>query len=270
MPRIRTVHTDALRRNCLYCLAAEGPFGSEEHVIPRSLGPDTERFVIPPGGVCDPCNNWLGGQVDTPFVDRFDMRLTRALEGLRGRRGALPDLIEGREVVAKLDLDLDGAKVTMYASKVEETADGGLDIEIRPKVRDPPDVVARTIRALWKIALGCIYLTNRGEALDPRWDHLRRGVLGYPFAGYLLQRPFTAGITRRLDVNVNVADPESPIAMTFVLGGVALAVPIGLGATVARADVVRAGWEVRASDSVAPTTLRFRLEPDPHADEGSP
>lgn len=151
---------DAPKRKCLYCLAAAGPFASEEHVIPRTFGPDTERFVIPPGGVCDPCNNWLGPQVDAPFADRFDMRLTRRLEGLRSRRGALPETIEGRNPTARLDLDLDGAKVTLFASSVTETPDGGLDIEIQPRVRDPSDVISRTIRALWKIALARQHLAR--------------------------------------------------------------------------------------------------------------
>src|SRR5437879_5899500 len=102
LARRRTVHVNAPVRGCLFCLGVDGPFTSAEHVIPRSLGPRTEDYVIPPGGVCDPCNNWLGAQVDAPFVDRFDIRLTRGLEKLRGRKGALPDVIDGRDATAKL------------------------------------------------------------------------------------------------------------------------------------------------------------------------
>jgi hypothetical protein len=158
-------------------------------------------------------------------------------------------------------LELEGAKVTLYARRVEETADGGLDIDLQPTVRDPPDVVARTIRALWKMALGIIWLADRERALAPEWDHLRRGVLGYRFSGYLLQRPFTARITRRLAVNVNLRAPETATAMTFTMGGVALALPIAPGAQVRRDEVVRAGWDVYTSDSVAPASIQLRLEP---------
>jgi HNH endonuclease len=72
------------QRGCLYCLDRSGPFRSKEHVIPRRLGPDADRFVLPAGVVCDPCNAFLGSQIDGPFVDRFDMRLTRRLEGPPG------------------------------------------------------------------------------------------------------------------------------------------------------------------------------------------
>jgi hypothetical protein len=144
-PKRRTVHTEVAERRCLYCLSGDGPFISEEHVIPRSLGSETERFVIPPGGVCDPCNHWLGAQVDAPFVDRFDMRMTRALHEMRGRKGVIPKVIESQSPTARFDVDIDGAKVTFYASVVTHMADGTLEIEIQPKIQDPPDVVARTI-----------------------------------------------------------------------------------------------------------------------------
>jgi len=259
--RRRIVHVDASGRGCLFCLSSVGAFTSEEHVIPRSLGPATDDYVIPPGGVCDECNNWLGGQVDAPFVDRFDIRLTRGLEQLRGRKGTLPDIIDGRNAMAKLEVEIEGAKVTLYAAKAEETSDGGLHIELQPTVRDPPDVTARTIRALWKIALGIMWLADRERALSREWDHLRCGILGYRFSGYLLQWPFTALITRRMDVNLSLETPESPTAMSFALGGVALAVPIANGARIARDDVTAAGWEVHTTDASAPQSVHVRLDP---------
>ncbi len=230
-------------------------------MIPRNLGPDTQRFTIPPGVVCDDCDSWLGRQVDAPFADRFDMKLTRGLEGLAGRAGAPPLTIDGRDAIARLDLEIEGAKVTIYAARAHETADGGLDIEIRPRHRDPDDIVARTFRALWKIALGCAWLSDRDASLDPRWDYMREVILGAPFRGYLLQAPFTAQVTRRLDVNVNFTTPAQPSAMTFVMGGVTLSVPLAPGAKVDPADAHAAGWEVHPTEAAAPDVLHFRLEP---------
>lgn len=90
---------------------------------------------------------------------------------------------------------------------------------------------------------------------------MRCGVLGYSFSGYLLQRPFTAMRTRRIDVHVNAETPKSPVAMLFAVGGVVLAAPLAQGATVAHADVVAAGWDVYSSDAVAPNVVHLRLEP---------
>jgi hypothetical protein len=265
----RAVATDLPvgERGCLFCLKSDGPFTSEEHVIPRSLGPDTDRFVIPPGVVCDPCNNWLGRQVDGPFVDRFDIKLTRGLERLAGRTGTPPIKIDGRDPVARLDLEIEGAKVEIYAARADETPNGGLDIEVKPVQRDPADVAARTIRSLWKIALGCLWLGRRSEALQPEWDPIRQAVLGTPFKGWLLQAPFTARVTRRLDVRVNFDEPTSPLAMIFVLGGVALAVPLAGGATLEQAEWKARGWDVHRTGVAAPDTVHLRLEPSP-ADPG--
>lgn len=249
------------QRRCLYCLGADGPFASQEHIIPRSLGPDADRYVLPPGVVCDPCNTFLGQQVDAPFVDRFDMRLTRRLEDLRGRRGELPETIEGRDVTVRLNVDLDGATAVLLAARADETEHGGLDIEIRPLERDPADIVARTIRALWKIALGAAYLAHGREALEPRWDHLRHAVLGGPFKGCLLQRPFLVMVTRRLDVRVNLDEPENPRAANFELGGVALAAPLAEGATLRGADARRGGWDVCTTEDKQPEAVLLRLDP---------
>jgi len=189
------------------------------------------------------------------------MKLTRGLEGRRGRVGRPPLVIEGRDVTAKLDVEIDGAAVTLYAARVTEIGDGGLDIEIRPLARDPSDIVARTIRALWKIALGSAWLRYGKEALDHRWDHLRHAVLGAPFRGFLLQAPFTATVTRQLRVEISLDKPSDPFAATFVMGGVALAAPLASGARVTRAEAERIGWRVHTTEGSAPSAVHLRLTP---------
>ena len=230
-------------------------------MIPRSLGPETDEFVIRPGVVCDYCNPWLGHQVDGPFANRFDIKLTRGLERLRGRRG-VPATIEGRDATRRLTLNLAGGTVVVDAFRAEKNEDGVLEIEVRPQHPDPADVVARTIRALWKIALGCAWLKGGDEALDPRLDHLRHAVLGAPFKGYLLQQPFTAMVTRRLHVEMSFRDPADPLAMRFLMGGVEFAVPLAPGVRFEKGEARRAGWEVHTTEAPAPSALHFRLEPD--------
>jgi hypothetical protein len=90
---------------------------------------------------------------------------------------------------------------------------------------------------------------------------MRQVILGAPFKGYLLQAPFAAQVTRRLDVNIDFRTPSDPLAMTFVMGGVALAVPLAPGAKISPAEARDAGWEARSTGSVAPKLLHLRLEP---------
>lgn len=253
-------HLPPGKRGCLFCLLTSGPFTAAEHAVPRNFGPDTDRFVLPPGVVCDRCNHWLGRQVDGPFADRFDMKVSRALEELSGRVGAPPVEIKGRDVTSRLDVESEGRKVTLFASRVERSPEGHVDIEVRPVQRSPHDILARTLRALWKITLGCPWLARGDESLDPRWDHLRRVVLGAPMRGYVLQQPFSFMVTRRLAIEIDANDPTDPCAIIFALGGVVLAAPIAPGRKVSIDEVRAQGWEIWRTDRPASDVVHLRLE----------
>lgn len=61
---------------------------SEEHIVPESLG-NTEH-ILPPGWVCDSCNNYIAREVEAPFLNswygcnsRFEMRV-------QSKRGRIP------------------------------------------------------------------------------------------------------------------------------------------------------------------------------------
>ena len=251
-------------RRCLYCLGSDGPFKGREHTIPRRLGEGTDQYVLEPGAVCDPCNHFVGQQVDAPFTDRFDMRITRGLEGLRDRHNQTLKIIDGHKPTSRLDVRFeDGATVSIFAAKVTDTPDGGFEAEIHPKQPDPPDIVARTIRALWKIALGVMWLGyGPQEALDPRWDHLRTAVLGAPFKGYLLQAPFQVMVTRHLHVDLTLEHAERPDAMVFSMGGVALALPLLPGQfEKTPAQLQACGWQALRTSVPPDPVVRLSLEP---------
>lgn len=61
---------------------------SEEHIVPESLG-NTEH-ILPPGWVCDSCNNYIAREVEAPFLNswygcnsQFEMRV-------QSKRGRIP------------------------------------------------------------------------------------------------------------------------------------------------------------------------------------
>jgi hypothetical protein len=217
--RSRTVLLGAAERGCLYGLSSEGPFTGEEHAIPAAFGSNTVAYVLECGAVCDPCNHFLGRQVDSAFTGRFDIRLTRALEGARGRGGII-HIVEGRPPhSAIIDVNLGEGSVRMHAAKVQDDENGTF-FEIRPKDREPTDIVSRSARALWKMALAAIWREDPARALDPQWDPIRCAVLGHLFSGYLLSRQFMAIRTGRLDLAVDIEHPQRPLAVHFRYGGV--------------------------------------------------
>lgn len=259
--RYRIVDLTTPTRGCLFCLSPDGRFEGEEHAIPAAFGHSNNPIAIPPGAVCDDCNHFLGRQIDSAFVDRFDIRLTRALEGARGRGGVI-SMIEGRPPhTALLDVQVGDGTVQIHAAKVEEDGEGVI-FDIRPKNREPQDIVSRSIRALWKMALGVIWLRDPGQAMSSQWDPVRCAILGYRFSGYLLARPFVAIRTGRLDLAVVPRQPQSPLAVHFRYGGVELAVPLLPGASLQRSEIDAAGWEVQRTDQRPPAVIRLQLDPE--------
>jgi hypothetical protein len=55
---------------CIWCLEEppSATFKSESHVLPKCLG-NIDKQVLPPGIVCDKCNNYFGTSLEPEFID---------------------------------------------------------------------------------------------------------------------------------------------------------------------------------------------------------
>jgi hypothetical protein len=173
--RRREVHTrlPVGERGCLYCLTKDASFLKKEHVVQRAFGKAADRFILRPGAVCDPCNEFLGRHVDSQFTRRYDITLIRGLEGWAGRGGPITE-IEGREPTVRLDVEVKpGVRVAMFANEFKHLSGGGFRARVEPKHPEPS--VAVSVRGLWKIATGVMYGgLGPGAALDPRWTRFER------------------------------------------------------------------------------------------------
>jgi hypothetical protein len=61
---------------------------SIEHIIPESLG--NVDHTLPPGVVCDDCNNYFGREVEKPFLECLPISHLRFEQGLPNKRGRVP------------------------------------------------------------------------------------------------------------------------------------------------------------------------------------
>lgn len=73
---------------CLFCKQASGDSKSREHVIPQSLG--NKSLVLPPGVVCDGCNNYFARKVERPVLESQELHYLRFEQSVRNKRGHLP------------------------------------------------------------------------------------------------------------------------------------------------------------------------------------
>lgn len=75
---------------CLFCRHDSSQSRSVEHVLPESLGNTTA--VLPPGVVCDNCNNYFARKVEGPLLGSDPLRALRHFENVPNKRGRIPSL----------------------------------------------------------------------------------------------------------------------------------------------------------------------------------
>jgi hypothetical protein len=158
-------------RVCPYCLGPE-PAGGEEHVLSVALG--NWFWVIPPGVVCDRCNNTVLSVLDTRLQQHPLIAMLRVLAGVAGRRGQPPvagasNLRLRRDETGKLHIEADSQR---HVTQGSET------VELTPNWQNfGPPQRRTTARALLKLGLGTLWL-GRGpdETGDARYDHVRDAI----------------------------------------------------------------------------------------------
>jgi HNH endonuclease len=75
---------------CLFCKEPSDNSRSVEHVLPESLGNTTA--TLPPGVVCDTCNNYFARKVEAPFLNSEDISSFRFHQAIPNKRGRIPSL----------------------------------------------------------------------------------------------------------------------------------------------------------------------------------
>lgn len=186
---------------CLFCGNENGRFESEEHTIPKSLGNDLAsglvetEIVIPPGEICDKCNEQRLSRVDNALIEWGPISVFRSLALIKNRKGALIDATVGT------DWDIHLNVVDRRLFQMNATAD--------TSTGSRRDDVAR---ALCKIAVETRWLTDPDDARSRRWDELAAAAIGGPLPpslsmGLLRGRIEHADLTPACTVQVG-PDPE--------------------------------------------------------------
>lgn len=162
---------------CIYCLSSEGTFGSEEHIVPESLGND--EFVLPRGLVCDACNNGVLAGLDNALLRFEPIALSQVIYVPYTKGGRLPSANFQNLSLTKTgprQLRLQAKDRTGDMKEVEELDDGLVrwKLEMRGRRFDP-----RLLgRAFCKMALGFVALEEGVEvACSARYDAARRFIL---------------------------------------------------------------------------------------------
>lgn len=194
--------------DCIFCKSDSRESRSIEHVIPESLG-NTEH-TLPPGVVCDKCNNYFACKVEGPLLADPYFRYLCFRTAIISKKGRAPRVrgihMQSRiEVELSRDLDGSGVGVGVAFEKDErrwiESVRGSTTGKLIIPTPTAPD--QRLVsRFLAKVALECLALRlvdiEGGIeeivtkcALDPIRDYARKGStkLTWPFHTRVLHPP---------------------------------------------------------------------------------
>jgi len=168
--------------SCLYCRGA-GPFNTNDHVVPESLGNDD---LILKGCVCDACQSYFGREVEQYVLSKTPIAVCRVLLGIQTKKGRLPTVDVSQPKQAKgrhpdehwLHDDIGFSAHT----------DGSTSVDINEDfiVRDlldgtkqqfnlvlTPKKLSMLGRFLGKIGLGLLAISEPQRAYDRKFDRIR-------------------------------------------------------------------------------------------------
>lgn len=177
-------------RRCLFCLGSEGPFASCEHIFPETVG-NTGQAMLPPGVICDHCNNGPLASIDSVLCEYLPIAMRRATLGIPNKKGAAATVrfAEGRieplsaESAARGDTHgvrlIDQSPRRPIAHRFEQHDDHlAFKVSGRGGRRLTEKYFAELSRAVLKIAFEYAFLDHGDELFAARFDHVRDVVLG--------------------------------------------------------------------------------------------
>jgi hypothetical protein len=177
---------------CVFCKSSSDASVSKEHIIPESLG--NVDHVLPPGWVCDGCNNYISLKIEKPFLESQYGKLSRASRGVPSKRGRIPPWI-GLHPRSRTKIEMlydkklgwcvgaaEGEDETRWVQSIKNTPNGeqGSLWMSTPELPDADYTTARFIAKIGFEALVSRCLEIQGwndEIVDnPSFDELRRYV----------------------------------------------------------------------------------------------
>lgn len=178
---------------CIFCKQASDNSGSREHIIPESLGNST--LILPPGIVCDRCNNYFARKVEAPFLAHPTVKALRFFQSVPNKRGKLPPIwglaLPDIPVEVMRDVRSGAMALNVQANDLPRFFSRPISKLVVPLSHGPPPSLVVS-RFMAKVALemmasrlaeyseGLAYLVDEHQ-LDPLRDHARRSkVEGWP------------------------------------------------------------------------------------------
>lgn len=170
-----------MANRCLFCLRSDRRFTSAEHILPEGIG-NTE-FLLPPGVVCDACNNGPLSEADQAFLNFMPVAFMRVTRGVPTKAGRPPETRLANAILRQVDPT--NVHAYLHGSRGAREIPGGFQASFTGR-RMTAKYTAQVTRFLFKGALEFMHGDlGAAEAFDPKYDEVRRIALGAPYGGFL-------------------------------------------------------------------------------------
>lgn len=171
---------------CLFC-RTQGNFGTREHIVPESLGNDTD---ILEGVICNSCQNYFGKEIEKAALEKTPIAIWRTYLGIKTKKKHLPsvnlDPPAGGAIPALLPVSETGTGFSAHE-------DGSTSIDVydtllkqRLFLRDKDEYEYRMVASPWhlsilgrflgKMGLEYVALADLNYALSVQFDDMRSFV----------------------------------------------------------------------------------------------
>lgn len=111
---------------CIFCKEESSASVSIEHIIPEALG--NTKHTLPPGIVCDICNNYFARKIEGPLLASMGFKNLRGRQRLQNKRGIIPTQT-GFFPAAQISIELDYNDLRSPTVSASSTRDEKVFIE---------------------------------------------------------------------------------------------------------------------------------------------
>lgn len=114
-----------MTKRCIFCKKDSAGSRSIEHILPESLG--NKEHTLPPGVVCDACNNYFASGIEQPVLESghfITARFNALIPNKRKKMPLLPAML--------LPVTRRGGELYAYRAKVTRDARGDFYMDAEP------------------------------------------------------------------------------------------------------------------------------------------
>ncbi|MBJ7329429.1 MAG: hypothetical protein JHC95_06000 [Solirubrobacteraceae bacterium] len=214
------------QHGCLFCRRVDGGFRSREHIFSEALG--NHEYVLPPGVVCDRCNNGPLSRADAALINFPPITLLRAERGLPTKSGQpIVSKWGNAHIMYSAPGELNVLNTGKRALRGMPTGGGpvppdGAKMELNTGGPVTTARVRKVVQSIWKSALEFVYWDHGAEvAFNEALDPARTAVLDAAPPGWAtLTKTTTPHQNVQLQYVPTIVDGEQALPIRMDVFGV--------------------------------------------------